>query len=84
MMPRVLQRRWIEKALIVLGVACLGWYGIASATSARFQRQQRVALTRALERERSAQGDLQPALRSRRRSRETCWASSTYHASDCR
>jgi sortase A len=33
--------KWIERILIVFGVACLGYYGYVAASAASFQREQR-------------------------------------------
>jgi sortase A len=38
----------IERALLVIGLACLGWYGLAAADAAYSERQARAAVERRL------------------------------------
>jgi sortase A len=38
--------RWLQIALICVGVACLGWYSFVLVEAASFQREQRAALDR--------------------------------------
>lgn len=38
--------RWLERALTIVGVLCLGWYGYVSVEAAHFQREQAAAFER--------------------------------------
>jgi len=40
--------RLVERALLVFGLTCLGWYGLAAADAAQTQQEARAALERAI------------------------------------
>jgi sortase A len=40
--------RLVERALLIFGLTCLGWYGLAAADAAQRQQEARVALERAI------------------------------------
>jgi hypothetical protein len=35
---------WIERVLLVIGIVCLGWWGMMSLQATHYQSQQRAAL----------------------------------------
>jgi sortase A len=47
--------RWLERALLAIGVVCLGWYGYVSLEAASFQRAQAAAFARMAEKPISAE-----------------------------
>lgn len=49
--------RFAERALLVFGFTCLGWYGLAAADAAYTQQELRVAIERAIETAESAVPD---------------------------
>src|ERR1041384_3037390 len=46
MRPESPWRRWVERALLAIGIACLGWSGGRSLTAMWYQQEQRQALER--------------------------------------
>jgi sortase A len=53
----------LERALLVVGFACLGWYGLASADAAYTQRVTHEAVVDALEKARTGAADAEVAPR---------------------
>jgi sortase A len=42
--------RWLERALVAIGVACVSWYGYTTMQAAQFQREQTAAFETLLDR----------------------------------